>query len=329
MGGHLVRALRHYFRRPRVVLELALLAALLSSAIIILLAVGSAQVLIGEGSEALPMVYLLLASVSVPVASAISTALCRWSVARISRVVSFASLLFVLALRLALAGELPGAALAICIAAYALEIIFDTLFWLSASEQLPTLELKRHTPFLAAAFGLGGIFAGFIATAFCEVFAGKDLLVLDAAFFALCALQYRRIDRLNTASETSVDDEPEPGIVEALKATLGILRAFPIIGAISASVVLMAALFCLQDYLAMTTYETSFPDANELSGFMAVVYAGHQAAELLILAVCGRLILERAGPVLRNLIFPVTTCVGLVAFLAFRNLAAAISFMPM
>ena len=57
---------------------------------------------------------------------------------------------------------------------------------------------------------------------------------------------------------------------------------------------------------------------------MAIVYAGHQAAELVILAACGRLILERAGPVLRNLIFPATTCAGLVAFLGFGNLAAAI-----
>lgn len=324
MGGHLVRAVRRYFHRPRIVLELALLAALLSSAIIILLAVGSAQVLIGEGSEALPMVYLLLAAVSVPLASAISTALCRWSVARISRGVSSASLLFVLALRGALAVELPGAALAICIAAYALEIIFDTLFWLSASEQLPTLDLKRHTPFLAAAFGLGGIFAGFVATAFCEVFAGEDLLVLDAGFLALCVLQYRRIDRLSAPPATHVDDEPEPGMIEALKATLGILRTFPIIGAMSGGVLLMSALFCLQDYLAMTTFEASFPDAAELSSFMAIVYAGHQAAELIILAACGRLILEQAGPVLRNLLFPVTTCIGLVAFLGFGNLASAV-----
>ncbi|MFO1154836.1 MAG: cyclic nucleotide-binding domain-containing protein [Rhodospirillales bacterium] len=324
MSGQLVRALRRYFRRPRIVLELALLAALLSSAIIILLAVGSAQVLIGEGSEALPMVYLLLAAVSVPLASGISAALCRWSVARISRAVSSASLFLVLALRLALAADVPGTALAICIAAYALEIVFDTLFWLSASEQLPTLDLKRHTPFLAAAFGLGGIFAGFVATAFCEMFAGEDLLVLNAGFFALCALQYRRIDRIRAAAPAQMDDEPEPGLIEALKATVGIVRAFPIIGAMSVGVLLMSGLFCLQDYLAMSVYEGAFPEADALSSFMAVVFAGHQAAELLILAVCGRLILERAGPVLRNLLFPLSTCIGLVALLSFNNLAAAV-----
>ncbi|QLH40027.1 MAG: hypothetical protein HWD60_15300 [Defluviicoccus sp.] len=145
MGAQLAHALRHYFRRPPVVLQLAFLATLLSAAIIVLMAVGSAQVLAVDGSEALPMVYLLLAAVSVPLASGISAALGRWSVARISTAIALVSACVVLALRGALALELPGASSAVCITAYALEIVFDTLFWLSASEHLPTLELKRHT----------------------------------------------------------------------------------------------------------------------------------------------------------------------------------------
>lgn len=318
------RALRGYCQRPRIVLELALLAALLSAAVIVLMAVGSAQVLAEDGSEALPLVYLLLAAVSVPLASGISAALCRWPVSRISGAASLASLLLALGLRLAVGFELPGASLATCIAAYALEIVFDTLFWLSASQHLPTLELKRHTPFLAAAFGLGGIFAGFAATLFCEFFSGRDLLLLDAAFFGLCFLQYRRIARADSHLEENEADDNEPGVIEALKATCSVVRTFPITGALALSVLLMAALFCLQDYLAMGVYEQSFDDADALSSFMAMVYAGHQAAELLILAVCGRLILERAGPVLRNLIFPLTTCAGLLALLASWSLPAAV-----
>lgn len=324
MGAHLPHALRRYFRRPPVVLQLALLAALLSAAIIVLMAVGSAQVLASEGSEALPMVYLLLAAVSIPLASGISAALGRWTVSRISDGISLASVCSVLALRGALALELPGASPAVCITAYALEIVFDTLFWLSASEHLPTLELKRHTPFLAGAFGLGGIFAGFLATAFCEVFASENLLLVDAGLFGLCVLQYRRIGRLLAPTDTDDAEESDPGVVESLRATLSVVRTFPITGAISAGVLLMSALFCLQDYLAMTVYEKAFPNADELSSFMAIVYAGHQAAELLIIAGCGRLILERAGPVLRNLIFPTTTCAGLVGLLGFGNLSSAV-----
>lgn len=316
--------LRRYFRRPPIVFQLALLAALLSAAIIVLMAVGSAQVLLGEGSEALPMIYLLLAAVSVPLASGISAALRRWPVAHISGGVALCSVVMALALRTAMALELPGASPAVCIAAYALEIVFDTLFWLFASEHLPTTELKRHTPFLAAAFGLGGTFAGFAASVFCEIFNGKDLLLLDAAFFALCVVQYNRIRRLHALPDDGDTEASEPGILESLKATTRVVRTFPITGATSVSVLLMSALFCLQDYLAMTVVQESFPDADQLSSFMVIVYASHQVAELVVLAVCGRLILEGAGPIVRNLIFPVTTCIGLVALLGFWNLAAAV-----
>ncbi len=316
--------LRAYFQRPPVVLELALLAALLSAAIIVLMAIGSAQVLSDAGSEALPMVYLILAAVSVPLASGISAALCRWSVAGISTASALASAVLALALRAALGLSVPGAALAVCVAAYALEIIFDSLFWLSASEHLPTLELKRHTPFLAGAFGLGGIVAGFLATAFCTVFAGEDLLLLDAAFFAACVIQYRRLSHFRSVPEAIEGGEAEPGIVEALKATVGVVRTFPVTAALAASVLLMSALFCLQDYLAMTAFQQQFPDPDALSGFMAMLYAAHQGVELLVLAGCGRLILEWAGPVGRNMVFPATTLAGLAALLGFGNLAAAV-----
>lgn len=324
MGGQLARVLRSYFRRPPVVLQLSLLATFLSAGIIVLMAVGSAEILLGEGLDVLPLVYLLLAGVSVPLASGISAALGRWPVTRISGGVSLAAVAVTLALRGALALDLPGVRPAICIAAYALEIIFDTLFWLSASARLPTLELKRHTPFLAAAFGVGGILAGMIATGFCAVFASQDLLLLDAGFFALCVLQYRRIGRLVAAADEGIGEDGDPGIVESVGAILNVIRVFPITGAIAAGVLLMSALFCLQDYLAMTAYEELFQDADALASFMAIVYAGHQAAELLILAGCGRLILEGVGPVARNLLFPITTLAGLLGLSGFWSLPAAV-----
>lgn len=313
-----------YFRRPPVVLHLALLAALLSAAIVVLLAVGSAQVLLGEGSKTLPLVYLLLSAASLPLASAISAALRRWPVARIGQGVALASVLLVVALRLGLALELPGVSLATCVAAYLLEIVLDTLFWLSAAEHLPTGELKRNTPFLAASFGLGGCAAGIASAAFCEMLPGEDLLFLDACFFSLCAVQYRRILRLNPAVDASDADAPEPGVLKSLKAAAGVVRTFPIAAAISASVLLMSALFCLQDYLAMTAFQQAFPDADELASFLARIYASQQAIELLVLLGCGGLILGRAGPVARNLIFPATTCLGLVALHALSNLSAAV-----
>jgi hypothetical protein len=294
---------RNYFGKPTKVIELAFLAAVISPAVLVITTAGTAQVLSQQGSEALPLVYVLLAAVSIPVASGISTALGRWPTLQICRGVCWASLILCLLLRAALALALPGAPHAMCIAAYVLEIVFDTLFWLTVSEYLTTLELKRHAPFLAMAFGASGIFGGFLTTAFCAWLPADDLLLLNAALFAFCLAQFVRVDRRLERLASNNSDDEESGIIDAVRSTLIVLRSFPLTGAVGAGILLMSSLFCLQDYLALTIYSASIPDEDSLASFMGMACAGQQAAELLILAVMGRLVLERAGPLVRNLFF--------------------------
>ena len=224
-----------YFGKPVKVLELAALATIISPSILVITTAGTSQVLAQEGSEALPLVYVLLAMISIPLASGISAALGRWRTSQICRAVCWASLLVCLALRAAVALELAGAPQAICISAYVLEILFDTLFWLTVSEYLTTSELKRHTPFLAMAFGLGGIFGGFLATGFCARLPADDLLLLNAAMFGLCLIQFLRIDR-KLQSFTGEADNEEAGIVSAVRSTFVVLRAFPLTGAIAVGI---------------------------------------------------------------------------------------------
>ncbi len=304
---------RTYLGKPAKVIELALLAAVISPAVLVITTAGTAQVLSQQGSEGLPLVYVLLAAVSIPLASGISAALGRWTTSRICRVLCWASLVLCLILEGALALELPGAPQAICTAAYLLEIVFDTLFWLTVSEYLTTRELKLHAPFLAMAFGVGGILGGFLATAFCAYLPADDLLLLNAALFGLCLVQFMRIDGRSDRLASDHVEAEESGFIEAARSTLVVLRAFPLTGAIGAGIFLMSGLFCLQDYLCMTIYAANMTDKDSLASFMAMVYAGQQAAEFAILALLGRLILERARPLVRNLFFPVTTLAVLAA----------------
>lgn len=314
---------RTCFGRPLKVLELAALATILSPSVLIVTTAGTSQVLSEEGSRGLPLVYVLLAVVSIPLASGISAALGRWRTSQICRSACWVSLLLCLVLRAALAFEVTGAPQAIFISAYVLEIVFDTLFWLSVSEYLTTLELKRHTPFLAMAFGVGGIFGGFLTTGFCALLPADDLLLLNAALFGVCLIQFVRIDQNLEPLAGETGDE-EAGLISAVRSTFVVLRAFPLTGAIAAGILLMSSLFCLQDYLALTIYAEKIPDEDELASFMGLAYAGQQTAELLILAVFGRLVLEGAGPLVRNMLFPLTTIAVLVALQSFWVLPVAV-----
>jgi hypothetical protein len=323
MSGREAASARRCFGKPLKVLELAALATIISPSILVITTAGTSQVLAQEGSGALPLVYILLAVISIPLASGISAALGRWRTSQICRSVCWASLLVCLALRAAVALDVGGTSQAICISAYVLEILFDTLFWLTVSEYLTTSELKRHTPFLAMAFGLGGIFGGLLATGFCARLPAEELLLLNAAMFGLCLVQFMRIDR-KLQSFTTEADEEEAGIVSAVRSTFVVLRAFPLTGVIAVGIFLMSSLFCLQDYLALTIYAENISDEDSLASFMGIAYAGQQAAELLILAVFGRLVLEGAGPLVRNLFFPLTTVGVLLALQSFWLLPIAV-----
>jgi len=320
----IIGPLRQFFLRPALVFEFAAIGALISAAIIILTAVGGAKLLANEGSEALPVVYVLLAVVSIPLASLISAVLGRWQTSPICRVMCAVSVLLGLGLRAATETSLPGIPQAICVTAYALEIVFDTLFWISVSEYLPTRELKRHTPFLTAAFGMGGVVGGILATILCDIFPLEELLFLNAFIFLLCFLQYSRISRRHKPLREEDDDEKEVGLLEALRSNFQVFRAFPITGTISAGIFMMSALFCLQDYLAMVIFQETYADENTLARFMAMAFAGYQVLELLLVVVVGGLVLERTGPVIRNLIFPLTTLVSLSALALGWNLFFAV-----
>ena len=272
----------------------------------------------------MPVFYILLAAVSIPLASGISAVLSRWLTLQVSAGLCLASALLGLALWGMAVADLPGAAYAAYIAAYSLEILYDTLFWLLASEYLTTLDMKRHAAQLAMAFGAGGVGGGLLASLLSQYIATQTLLLVSSFLFILSFLQCLRIGRRLTRLGDGEDEEEDGSALEAIKALAGTIRSFPLVGAICGGILLMSALFCLQDYLAMTVYAEAFEDEDDLAGFLAVVYSAQQAAELIILALFGRIVLERGGPMLRNMIFPVTTVLSLCGLFCFWGLPAAV-----
>src|SRR4051794_9339811 len=90
--------LKGKFARPSCVVELVALGALLSAAILILTSSSAALFLTQEGSEAMPLFYILLAAASIPLASWVSTALSRCPTIRVCRTVCLAAAALGLAL---------------------------------------------------------------------------------------------------------------------------------------------------------------------------------------------------------------------------------------
>ncbi|WP_119680723.1 cyclic nucleotide-binding domain-containing protein [Indioceanicola profundi] len=319
----LARPLRSSLRRPRSIVELAVLGALASAAVVVVTTSGAALYLEKAGSEGLPALYMALACVSVPVAYLLSEALGRWRPTRVCRWLGL-----VASAALALAGLLPATAAMsfnLLLTSYLLEILYDTMFWIVVGEFLATRDLKRHTPFLAMSFGLGGVLGGAGAALISLWIPSGGLLLAAALFLGLSVVQLSRIERgLQVLGDGEEEDGADGSLLSALRTLAVAAQGYPIIALIGLSVFAMSALFCLQDYLAMRVYADHFPDAATLTPFLSLVFAGQQALELVLLATVTPLVLNHARPLLRNILFPASSLAGLLLLLAGGALPAAL-----
>ena len=227
---------------PGAVRELALLGSFCAASVLVVTTAGTAQLLADEGSEALPVVYLLLAAVSIPVAWILSQALGRRSAISVCRIACLVGLGVSGVLQAALLVQVVGSNLAICTIGYVLEIILDTMFWLVAADYLPTRDLKRYTPKLAMAFAIGGVAGGVSASLFCRAFSADYLMFLACAFLAVCCRLSSQISRRLQPLEDKEAAEEEPGLLDSLQASCAVFRSFPIAGLIATSILLMSAL---------------------------------------------------------------------------------------
>ena len=99
---------------------------------------------------------------------------------------------------------------------------------------------------------------------------------------------------------------------------------YPLILLIALNAAMLTILYGLCEYLVLTVYAERFPDERALTQFLAIVFAGIQALEFALLYVVSRPLLERAGPVARNLVFPISSLVCLIGLVAGPKLPAAI-----
>lgn len=304
--------------------ELGLLGGLSSAAVVVITTAGTSQLLAGQGSDSLAVVYLLLAILSIPLASTLCGLLGRRTAVDVYRRVSLVAATAAAALQAALVFEVPGASIAACVGAYAFEIVFDTMYWLVLGEYLATGDLKRRGPRLALFFAAGGAAGGILTSIFCAVFPPIYVMSLGAIIFPLAYLQCARVSGRLQSLTGNASFEDEPGMVEALRSAVNVCRAFPISGLLALAVALMSALYCVQDYLSMSIFSAEFDDEDVLAQFIGFLFAAQQAAEMLVLAVVGRLVLNRTGPLTRNLLFPLASAFALLMLLFSPSVAAAV-----
>ena len=225
------------------------------------------------------------------------------------------------ALRVPLALEVPGVSFALLASATAAEIIFDILFWVVVAAYLDGFEFKRATPLVYMALRSAAR-RGVVARAGAGALAPADLLLLLPPMAALVVVQLAvvasRLREVPEAHPDSVDDED---------ATLGpialgrLLRRYPLALLIALNALVVTP---LRDLFHPVDLRGALRERSRACGVPVAAVRVHADRRVRASYSLTRLLLERTGPLLRNLVFPLLSLGGLIFLVLSPRLLAAV-----
>lgn len=308
----------------RHLVQLLLIGAMISATTVVLVTIGTSLFVAEEGADKLPVSFFALAAVSMLIALCLAGVVDRLPRLRLLQGLLLCTFVLLAAARPLIDAGFPAVFYVIYIAGLSFEILADIVFWTLATDYASTRQLTRWTPLLAIAFPIGGACGGGLTALLLLVATPVESLALVPL---LCAVMVAQLTVLQITRPRSPAPEaeavPEETAAPAPLPPTGRGHA-PLVALMCGNVLVMSVLFHLQEYLALRLYTEAYPDPAGLASFLAVVNTAIQVLEVVLLITTGRLILERASPVVRNLVFPLSTVASLGALLASFRLPAAI-----
>lgn len=305
--------------------RLVLVAALMSAGKVLLYTSGTTLFLARQGIEALPILYLALAAIATAVSLGLAVVIDRTPHRHLLPGLACLVALGTAGLLLALGLDWPMAPAAILIAAHVYDIVTDIVFWVLAAALFDNLRLRRLTTRFYLAIAAGGSAAGIAAERALAHLPVEWLLwpVILLSTLAVLALGRSATDLAGAYS--AAGEGPGDGAGPMRPGELGrFLRRHPFALLLALNSLLLTAVYSITEYLAYAVYAETFPAEAELGRFLALLFAALQLAEFAVLWFGAARVTEQAGPYLRNLLFPVTSFVCLLALLFQPRLGWAI-----
>jgi hypothetical protein len=294
------------------------IAITLAAAKVFFNTVAFALFLANEGPSQLPRFYLLLAIAAILLSIALGLVVDRVPKLGLARTTLVMIMFTAAAGRWMIDADVAGAYFIILATAFIFEIGIEILFWAACAAYVDTTELKRTTPLICLAIAIGGAFGGLLARALSWTVDAPDLLLVMVVFAGAAILQFTVPANFKELpdgqSERAATGELAPGPWRFL----GVAVRHPLLLLIALNALALTILYGIAEFLILSVYREHYPQEQELTRFLGIVFALLQACEFVLLASLSRTLLERTTPLVRNLVFPLTSLVCFVA-LAFSN----------
>jgi HEAT repeat protein len=279
------------------------------------------------GAEGLPISYIAIGLVAVPLYTWFSQVADRYKHTRIFQVLLIGGILFSLMLRGALdLDTLPVYYIIYIVFYFQWTLHLDVLFPSLISDYFTSREYNLNIPYLTMAQGIGGLIGGSITSLLSSYFSTQDLFLILPVFYVAIVLQLIYVERV--ADPLDMGRSPSAknnSVVENIKVLPLLWNRYPIIGFLIASIVLWITLYSLAEFQYYQIYEETFKGNDRaLTQFLGLFRAGNDILQLLILYFVTRPLIARWGVVRMNLLYPLTTFLGFLSLVWRINFPSAV-----
>ena len=300
-----------------------LLAVTLVTANVLGITLAESLFLSNAGPDRLPVFYVLLALVSIPIAAGFSQLVDRLRRLQLLRYLLLTSVLLVLVMRgFVELGTLPVYYF-IYIGLSLIELLIDIQFWILVSDYFTSLELKRNAPLLVMAMALGGLLGGGLANLLSSQLATQQILLILPVLFIVAILQLLYLGL--SQSELGAPEPEGEGLLGSLKLFPKILRNYPLTLLIAGSGLMVVILQRVVEYQVFGIYAEAMPDERELTSFLGLLHAVLSVLEFAITYFITRPLIQNVGVSRMNLIYPATTLASLAALTVSSHLPTAVA----
>ncbi|NES85420.1 MAG: hypothetical protein F6K10_30645 [Moorea sp. SIO2B7] len=250
--------------------HLLFLAVSIMTFSVMALILGSSIFLTHAGAEYLPLSYLLMGLLSIPVYTWLSQVVDRTSRPKLFRYLLLVAMVVALILR----GLIPLDTLPVY---YVIHISFyfqwilvtEVLFPSLVADYFTSLDWKRYTPFLRMAIAVGGLLGGGLTSLLATQISTENMLLALPGLYAVVFAQLLYLEYTQTPIEGSSTEEEE-GLVDNLKTLPLLLKNYPIISFLATSTFLFIVLYTVAEFQYFSIYSQTFND-QDLTTFLGIM----------------------------------------------------------
>ena len=304
-------------KQRRKLTHLLFLAISIMTFSVVALTVGNSLFISHAGTEYLPLSYILMGILSIPVYTGLSQIVDTTSRPQLFRYLLLGAIFLAIVLRLLINLDTLPVYYVIHIGFYCQWILVtEVLFPSLISDYFTSLDWKRYAPFLRMAMAVGGLLGGGLTSLLATQIPPEDMLLCLPILYGVVLGQIFYLEHSETQLETNLQEE-EGNWLENIKTLPKLLDNYPIILFLATSTFLFIILYSVAEFQYFSIYAQTFANDRELTSFLGLMRVINNIIPFIILYFFTRPLIDKIGVIGMNLVYPLTTLTSFIG-LAFN-----------